>query len=197
MSWTPYLEASGDLVDFVWTSTRSLYFEVICPTFSISGEGRYPEMLNPRDKSGRPRKPNIKDYYPIESEYSLSQRKVFLKRIPQRMPVAPFEDYKEIGRSIPNWWTNHNKIKHSFSKENFRLANLETAKDALAGAFLLNVVHKPAVFRLNQYGLLKGKYGLPRLDKFSLEDSLKNSKPPVVIETEVFYYDYEENPKYK
>jgi len=37
MSWTPYLEASDELVDFICISTKSLNFDVTRPTLSIKG----------------------------------------------------------------------------------------------------------------------------------------------------------------
>ena len=159
--------------------------------------GKYPEMLKPKDEYGKPRFPEIIDYYPINSEYSLSERKIMFKVIPKRVPIKPFENYKEKGQAVPRWWAHHNKIKHNFNKDTFQLANLMTARDALAGAFLLNVAHKPAAVRLSEYNLLIGKHNSHPIKLQLAEYYFKDTKPPATIETEVFFYDYEDNPAYK
>ena len=159
--------------------------------------GKYPEMLKPKDEYRKPRFPEIIDYYPINSEYSLSQRKIIFKVIPQMMPIIPFENYNENGQTVPIWWSHHNKIKNNFNKDNFKLANLLIARDALAGAFLLNVVHKPAAVRLSKQGLLIPKHNSHPIKLQLLDYYFKNTKPPATIETKAFFYDYEDNPAYK
>ena len=202
LNYVPYLEGNEQTYSFrlvnlilsIGAHIDSAFKEIArFPEFS----NKYPELLNPKDKGGRRRKPNIKDYYQIESEYSLSQRKVLFKTIPERMPIFPFKDYDETKGFVPIWWSKHNKLKHKFSKENFKLANLMTARDALAGAFLLNVIHKPAVLRLDEYGLIVGKHIRSLSIRLYGKHFLKNSKPPATIETEIFFYDYEDNPPYK
>ena len=60
------------------------------------------------------------------------------------------------------------------------------------------IVHKPAIFRLDEYGLILGKHDRKFLNIRHYETFLlKNSKPPATIETKVFFYDYEDNPSYK
>ena len=202
LNYVPYLKGNEKTYSFrlaniilsIGSHIDSAFKEIaIFPEFF----NKYPNMLKPKDEHGDPRFPEIIDYYPINSEYSLSERKIMFKVIPKREPIKPFETYKEKGKTVPPWWTNHNKIKHNFNKDNFRLANLLTARDAIAGAFLLNVVHKPAIYRLNEYGLLRPKYQQEPIKQYHIGDYLKNSKPPAFIETEVFFYDYEDNPKYK
>jgi hypothetical protein len=85
---------------------------------------------------------------------------------------------------------------------------LTTVKDALAGAFLLNVAHEPAAKKLFTSSLLKAKY-LPvvmfetKYDKFrGLEQHKQRPKwEPIddafTIETSLFQYDYEEAKKLK
>jgi hypothetical protein len=87
---------------------------------------------------------------------------------------------------------------------NFKKANLKNVRDALAGAFLLNVVHKQAILRLYEYGVAKSKYpewpvvgnihvGLmeePNIEV--LRRILKASiYPPLYVETELFFFDCE------
>ena len=84
---------------------------------------------------------------------------------------------------------------------NFKEAKLKTVRDALSGAFLLNVIHEPAANRLATYGLLKAKYapkGFGQIhDQFRGQKmqpdtcSPSNTKDPFIIETQLFFYDYE------
>ena len=164
---------------------------------------KYPKMLNPvyekGVKKGKPRRQNISDYYPISEEYNLPQEIVKFKCLPQRKEIVPFKEYQRITKKVPYWWTAYNKIKHNFN-ENFKMANLRTARDALAGAFLLNVIHIPSIDRLLSFGLLKARYG-PKgyeliYDKFRGKEmhpgySPSDVKDPYFIETELFVYDYQ------
>jgi hypothetical protein len=129
------------------------------PSFST----KYPKMINPTGKNPKtneeePRLQNINDFYPLSEEYKLYEKVVSFKRLPDREPITPFEEYrKEIGK-VPYWWTAYNKVKHHFT-ENFKeKANLKTVRDALAGAFLINVIFEPATIRLAEYGLVKFKF---------------------------------------
>jgi hypothetical protein len=170
------------------------------PSFS----SKYPEMLNPKVKKGEhkggPRDQELIDYYPISEEYKLYEKIVVFKCLPNREEISPFKEYrKELGK-VPYWWTKYNGIKHQFSV-NFKEANLKTVRDALAGAFLLNVIHDPAADRLARYKLLTPKYA-PRgfqliYDKFRGKSmhpiyvSDLSSVDPFFIETSLFKYDYE------
>jgi hypothetical protein len=149
------------------------------------------------------RKPTIKDYYPISEEYKLPEQVVVFKCLPNRDNILPFENYhKKSGKEdLPYWWRAYNDVNHSFN-ENFKEAKLKTVRDALAGAFLLNVIHEPSADRLFKYGLLKEKY-LPKgfgqmHDKFRGKEvqptccSPPDTKDQFVIETALFLYDYEE-----
>jgi len=127
------------------------------PNFS----GKYPEMINPKVKKGKnkggPRDQELMDYYPISEEYKLYEKVVVFKCLPYRENVSPFKEYqKELGK-VPYWWSSYNGIKHNFGN-NFKIADIKTIRDALAGAFLLNVIYEPATNRLDKYGLVKDKY---------------------------------------
>lgn len=164
---------------------------------------KYPDMLNPIGKNGKPRKPTIKDYYPISEEYELPERVVIFKCLPNRENIQPFEKYKrKTGKGkMPYWWKAYNNVKHNFN-ESFQEAKLKTVRDALAGAFLLNVVHVPASERLFDYGLMEPIYPQgetmwkPAYDTFrGREQHLKRpSDKPIdnafTIETSLFSYDY-------
>jgi hypothetical protein len=119
---------------------------------------RYPEFCTKYPEILKKRQPSIADYFPLAEEYRLPQRKVIFKRLPEREQLIPFQQYTKVGDGIvtPNWWRIYNRVKHRFS-ENFEKANLQNARDALAGAFLLNVIHTPAYIRLIEYNLVKSE----------------------------------------
>jgi hypothetical protein len=168
---------------------------------------KYPLILKNTD--GTPKKPTIWDYYPLAEELNLSKQKVTFKRLPIRDELFPFAQYQKAkdatGKdcvACPNWWNAYNGIKHKFS-ENFIEAKIITIRDALAGAFLLNVIHEPASLRLSDYGLVKPKY-LPVVMWEEKYDTFKGRKQhkerpsfeiiedAFIIETPLFSYDYEE-----
>lgn len=141
-------------------------------------------------------KKTVSIYLPIEAfekEYDLSQRHVIFKCLPQREVITPFASGRNI---VPKWWTYYNGLKHDLSI-NLKKANLRNLRDALAGAFILNVVHVPALFRLNEYGALKPKYGSNKFAKTELEAVTNNSKPYATVETNLFIYDFDTEPAYK
>lgn len=70
-------------------------------------------------------------------------------------------------------------------------------RNALAGAFILNVVHIPALFRLREYKLLKSNVTSVLLSKYELELCTNNSKPNALVETNLFIYDFDTEPSYK
>lgn len=145
-------------------------------------------------------KSNITDYRKLEPEYNLSKREVVFKCLPDRQTIVPFRGFD---KESPKWWRDYNKIKHEFSL-NFYRANLNNARDALAGAFLLNVIHKPARKRLFDYRLLNPKYQQGTTffetynDRFDGEEMFPPRKletkynNPFTIDTSLFFYDYEE-----
>lgn len=211
LQYVPYLEGNEDTYSFrlanlilaIGAHIDSALKEIAnYSAFST----KYPEMINPRiekgPNKGQPRNPVITDYYPISEEYKLYEKIVVFKRLPERDNVLPFKEYQKSGKRKlkPYWWTTYNKVKHNFSK-NFKKATLKTVRDALAGAFLLNVIHEPASLRLFNYGLLKPKYPPKGMwetiyDKFKGHEiyperpkgELEN---PFTIETPLFIYDYE------
>ncbi|MCW4024945.1 MAG: hypothetical protein NWF01_07925 [Candidatus Bathyarchaeota archaeon] len=130
----------------------------------------------------------------FEKEYALSQHSVIFKCLPSREELYPFAHQKN-GHNIPEWWTFYNGLKHDLSL-NLKKANLRNARDALAGAFILNVTHIPSVFRLNDSGVLKCKYDYS-IKTADLKRQIWGSKPAATIETTFFIYDYENNPSYK
>lgn len=121
--------------------------------------------------------------------YNLSTKTIIFKRLPERERILPFAVSNPQTRA-PYWWDIYNQTKHDFH-EYFEKTTLKATRDALAGAFLLNVIHEPAIFRLNEFGLLKSKYG--DITLHSLKYMLKRKqKVWAVIETPIFSFDYEQ-----
>jgi hypothetical protein len=134
----------------------------------------------------------------LESTYCISTKEVTFKRLPERQKIKPYKPFNQKTQT-PFWWDIYNHNKHDLH-EYFEKATLKQTRDALAGAFLLNVIHEPASLRLFDYGLLKPKYGqegfeiiyptfkshdiYPETPKGELEN-------PFTIETPLFIYDYE------
>ena len=160
---------------------------------------KYPEMVNPTTKKGKPRNPIITDYYPISEEYILPKQVVTFKCLPNRENIFPFENYtRQSGNNLPYWWTAYNNVKHHFD-EGFKEAKLKTVRDALAGAFLLNVIFEPSTNRLEKYGIVKDKYQLVGHKKeriFSKRKfmDIQHTHVPdsnnCIIETPLFIYEY-------
>jgi hypothetical protein len=156
---------------------------------------KYPKML----KKISDDKATIADYRKLEKEYSLSKMHVTFKRLPEREVVFPFQQFGQS--KSPDWWHIYNGIKHKFS-DNFEKANLRNTRDALAGAFLLNVIHTPAYIRLIEYRLVtpqpigtgsgvfvfKGGETL----KQSVDRLIQKGKRLGCIETPLFFFDYRE-----
>ena len=76
LNFVPYLEGNektysfrlANLILSIGAHTDSAFKEIA--KFHEFSD-KYPDMTNPKNRKGEPRYPNIRDYYPIESEYSL------------------------------------------------------------------------------------------------------------------------------
>lgn len=199
LDYVPYLDNNEDVCSFrlsnlmlaIGAHIDSAFKKIVqYPKFS----SKYPHLLK---KDGMPKKLTIRDYNPIICDYELKKTRVEFKRLPKRDVVFPFSQYEIANGELrtPNWWQTYNDVKHKFSYS-FTKANLRQVRDALAGAFLLNVVHEPAIYRLNDFSLIKPKHGIQRYSKTDLDKLLTNSKPWATIETSVFFYDYDNGPTY-
>jgi hypothetical protein len=89
----------------------------------------------------------------FENVYKLSQKKVMFKRLPKWEKLQPFKPHNRK-TNAPEWWEIYNGLKHDVSV-NIRNANLKITMNALASAFLLNVIHIPGYIWLCQYGIAK------------------------------------------
>lgn len=130
----------------------------------------------------------------FEKEYHLTNKKVIFKRSPEREQIMPFKPYNPK-TNAPKWWEIYNALKHDASV-NIREANLHTTLDALAGAFLLNVIHIPGCLRLMEDRVVKrtngGYFRLPQGWRERVKDLIEKKKRFGVVETPLFIYNYAE-----
>lgn len=93
--------------------------------------------------------------------YQLSKRQVTMKsEFKYNKKILPFESSmnyqnKPIQQWSPYWWVVYNKSKHKIGWE--EQANLIQTSTALAGLFVLNVIHEKSWFVLLDRGIIKMK----------------------------------------
>ena len=130
----------------------------------------------------------------FESIYHLSEKHVIFRLSPEREKLLPFKPHNPKTKA-PYWWETYNGLKHDVGV-NIKKANLVTTRDALAGAFLLNVVHIPSCTRFYDHNLLHvdrrkrvgytiSENGRERIRKWILEEGRWFG----YIETPVFLFD--------
>ena len=135
----------------------------------------------------------------FEKEYELSKRKIKFKRLPEEEEVTPFEPYN-LKTNAPKWWEVYNGLKHDVSSH-IKQANLLNTLNALASAFLLNVIHIPSVLWLLDHGVLKtgiiaAKGFETRAVSFAATRKLvqqcleKRHRFRALVETPLFIYEY-------
>lgn len=61
------------------------------------------------------------------------------------------QPFKDFARSSPVWWESYNKVKHEIFEQIERKATLENCINALAGLFILNILHKESQGYLIRY----------------------------------------------
>jgi len=135
------------------------------------------------------------NFQAFEEEYGISKEKIIFKRLPMRELVQPFKPHNPV-TNAPKWWIVYNGAKHDFA-ESFERASLSMAKDALAGAMLLNIRHTPGVRRLFDSGLLRVAWadkfqGEPACEcmKWKIAKTCLGENSPFFVETPIFRYNY-------
>lgn len=85
--------------------------------------------------------PNITDFRKaFETVYQLSTVEVEADYgLTYYGTLHPFKDFD---RKSPSWWVSYNKIKHEMLEQLEKRATLENTISALAGLFVLNILHK-------------------------------------------------------
>src|SRR4030042_2154879 len=132
----------------------------------------------------------------FEKKYSLSTRNVEYKILPNRQPNHPFMSIKNAPST--GLWSISHGLKHDVAAA-LKEATLRNAWDALACAFILNVIHQPAMERLLEYNLLMHDtgWGFGQTAKAGgLKESdlagwaEKGTEHSIYIETQLFVYKY-------
>lgn len=59
--------------------------------------------------------------------------------------------YNDFGKKSPLWWDSYNKVKHEIFEQIEKKATLENTLNALAGLFILNILHKESQQYLIRY----------------------------------------------
>ena len=130
----------------------------------------------------------------LDEIYEIRSRQVIFKCLPERIPITPFKETK------PEWWDFYNNIKHDIAPS-FSKANLKNVRDALAGAFLLNVIFEPSLNRLEKHGIVKDKYPLKghkkehifsrgKFTEIKFTHTDLGHSDDCLIETPLFIYEY-------
>jgi len=131
----------------------------------------------------------------FNKEYRISKEKIIFKRLPEGELITPFHPCNPRTKA-PEWWEIYNGLKHHVSI-NLKKANLRNTLHALAGAFLLNVRHIPAVMRLYDAGLLRIGWAEKLAGKPACEEVLREQvqemlgeNSPLFVESSLFIYNY-------
>lgn len=169
------------------------------PKFSINSECRQILKLL-QEKKVIPITLPLKAF---DKEYGISNKIVIFKCLPEVLEVVPFKPRSKTAIS-PHWWKIYNGLKHDVGI-NLKEANLLNTLHALAGAFLLNVIHEPAILRFYQHRMFKYLYkqkdGTYQISKKAalefpmsiIEYALEHKQSlPFMIETPLFIYEYEQ-----
>jgi hypothetical protein len=107
------------------------------------------ELLVIAGSSKAPADMTINDYKTLESSLHMEAREVgILLWQPTPAYVKPFHGWSTAAPPV-GWYSDYNKVKHSRNNE-FSRANLDNARTALAGLFLILAVD--GVISSNQFG---------------------------------------------
>ena len=207
--WELYKDLERQFQDFLeyvpyLSGNETVYsFKLLNLILSIGGHvdsafkemARYPEFSGNNDCREILKKVKKKQTIPVtlplkafETEYKLSEKTIIFKRLPERENITPFKPRSARAQS-PKWWKTHNDVKHDVGV-NIKEASLQTVRDALAGAFLLNVIHIPGAIRLRKYGVLKEKSEIP---DWQFEERIKrHEKVRAEVTTPLFIYDFDQ-----
>lgn len=141
---------------------------------------------------------NMGDYRAIFQDfYKLSEKKVYVRLSGNFLqPFKAFEDGKS-----PEWWQVYQNIKHDRFM-NKKEAKLKYVLEAMAGLFLVNVIHIPLRIILVRLRLWESAYNTGWNWDF-IADSILNQKEPIgehdifLLKTDIFGYILEGIPETK
>lgn len=84
--------------------------------------------------------------------------------------------FKDFGKKSPLWWDAYNKVKHEIFEQIEKKATLENTINALAGLFVLNILHKESQEYLIKYqNVIVGDY-MKVMSKVTILNFFKASK---------------------
>lgn len=204
--WELYQDLERQFQDFLeyvpyMSGNETVYsFKLLNLLLSIGGNvdsafkemARYPEFSEIDDCKEILMKVEKKETVPItlplkafETIYKLSEKTVTFKLSPESEKVMPFKPRSDRAQS-PKWWKTYNDVKHDVGV-NIKEASLRNVRDALAGAFLLNVIHIPGALRLLKLGFLD----LGEIPDWQTKDWIRKGMSFYgSISTPIFFYDY-------
>lgn len=149
-------------------------------------------------------KPNRQDFVSMseineifEDKYKLSSKEVIYKVLSDRKRNKPFDAIKNT--PTKGWWGIYNGLKHDVAVT-LEEATLKNTWEALACAFLLNVLHQPSIERFWEYHVLQIDNvgtGLGKSAKNSginkahlIDIAEKGTSLGLFVETSLFKYEY-------
>jgi hypothetical protein len=100
------------------------------------------KLANCRTKSRNDQQIRISEFREVfDTYYQLSKWRVNIgKPFLQYREIQPFVRFSK--KQSPSWWIAYNKVKHDIFNNRIH-GNLENLLQAMAGLFLLNVLHRP------------------------------------------------------
>ncbi len=132
----------------------------------------------------------------IDEIYTVSNKEIFFKKIPERIPLRPFQN--------KDFWKKYNGVKHDWGR-NLREASLKNVVNTLGGLFLINALHKPSMLRLYDYNLFTCCHDKKPLHQFVTEIyprqiflmDYDQGTLEIMLETDMFIYYYYDPKKVK
>ena len=138
--WSPKF---GELLIRIGSSVGS-FFDLMVDSKSLDEE-RTVKKLREKTKKKQQKKP---DWSPTITDFRKAFNPVFqLSSVEVEASYgltyyAELQPFKGFERKAPNWWDAHNKLKHEFFEKLEERARLHNTINALAGLFVLNILHK-------------------------------------------------------
>jgi len=159
-------EKFGELLIRIGSSVGS-FFNLVASSKSLDKERTVTKLRKRMEKES----PSITDFrkafnpvfqlssVEVEASYGLTY-------------YGELQPFKGFERKAPNWWEAHNKLKHEFFEKLEERATLQNTINALAGLFILNILHKESQRYLVRYtNVIYGEY----IGKSQMEESLMES----------------------
>jgi len=132
------------LILFQTASTVETFFKqaLLDNSLDLSRQTNHARLAECRTKSTRNQQIRISEYRDVfEPHHQLSRWHVSIGR--PFLPYGEIQPFNQFARGqSPVWWIAYNKVKHDMFKNRVH-GSLENLLQAMAGLFLLNVLHRP------------------------------------------------------